>query len=65
MFHHIFHDFPLPPGLPTELPTASARSAFGQRRAPRCIKARDQDEQSAEEAEDDVDQVQSHGELLG
>jgi len=38
--------------------------AFGQRRASRCIEARDQNEDRSKEAEDDVDQVQTHGELL-
>ena len=38
--------------------------AFGQCCASRCIEARDQDEDRSKEAEDDVDQVQTHGELL-
>ena len=38
--------------------------AFGQRGASRCVEARDQDEDRSKEAEDDVDQVQTHGELL-
>ena len=51
-----------------EIPMVSlpepGRPAFGQRRASRCIEARDQNEDRSKEAKDDVDQVQTHGELL-